>query len=1272
METSAPVFAHLHLHTEYSLLDGGNTVKKLVQRVRELGMDAVAVTDHGNLHAAVEFHTAAKAEGIKPILGIEAYVAPGERTLRAKTDTGPAGGFHLVLLAENETGWQNLLRLSSDAFLKGFYHKPRMDKSTLAQWSEGIIAINGHLGSSLAWHLVKFEETGDEAHFEAACDEARWHAETFGPNADGEPCFFVELQMHDVEMQQAINPHLVRLARELNLPLVGDNDAHYLGAEDHDAHDTLCCISMGRTKDDDSRLKYSPELWVKSPEQMERLFQDWPEAYENAGHIARRCNVDLDFDANHAPVVVAKGPDEAPGWDGKTDQTDWFNEWCTRFELLPFDAERDTHLDVETLERDCDRVLRLLCEGGLIWRYGDSVDAPVRARLERELKILADKHISAYFLIVWDFVNWARQRGIPANARGSGVGTMVGYVLGLSNACPEQYGLLFERFTDPDRSEYPDIDIDICQNGRGDVIRYVREKYGHVAQIITFGRLKARAAIKDVSRVFGLLPQEGQRIANLVPPELNITIDDALESGQDFKAEYEGNPQARRVIDEARKLEHHARHAGVHAAGVVVATQPLDSIVPLCRVSQSDDAVTQWDGPTCERMGLLKMDFLGLRTLSTMELAKRLIRETLSEEAIHEAVGRSASDEGPHPLDLERIPFDDQRVLGLFRRGETSGIFQFESGGMRQLLREMRPDRLEDLIAANALYRPGPMDLIPEYCARKHGETEVPAVHEVVDAFTEETYGIMVYQEQVMQIVHGLGDVPLREAYSLIKAISKKKEKVIDAARPKFIEGAAAKGMPEREAQKLFDLILRFAGYGFNKSHSTGYAIIAYQTAWLKTFYPVQYMAAVLTFESAARKTEEWAPYLDECRHVRFSDDTEQEPHRGIEILPPDINQSQASFTVIHQDGADTPTSLGGSIRFGLGAIKGVGTAAVEAIAAERERGGEYRSVWDLCERVSGRSANKGTLEALVSAGALDSLHGTELRAGLHATIEKAMKAGAERARDIASGQGALFGGPVEDETTAPMEDPPLERAAAWTKRQLLAAEREHLGFHISGHPLDEHERVVQVYGTSTISALGDKRDGARVVVGGIVSGCRIVTPSKGRNAGQRMAIITLQDRAGSIEAVLFPDAFRNCGELAVIDQVVLAVAETGDRNGDLQLVVERLISPADAPRFLTERIEVHLGRIDGGSEGELRTRLDMAAGLLRQSGGARVADGARPAEVYLHGDKGDSSLMWRSNLRIVPHDELIGQLQGLLGGDRVRLVGRVPDPPKDRRRPRY
>ena len=870
------------------------------------------------------------------------------------------------------------------------------------------------------------------------------------------------LQKHSVREQTMINPHLVRLARELDLPLVCDNDAHYLLESDWDTHDSLCCISMQKIKADENRLKYSRDLYVKSPQQMAEAFHDLPEVIENTAKIADRCNVDIDFDANHAPVVQivskydspAVGSGRRPGADRRLRMytsrwfTEWYKSFCAQFSLEPFDTEQDD-ADEDQLKEECDGALRMLAEAGAIWRYGrHGVTEEKRARLDRELKVLSDKLISAYFLICWDFVDWARAQGIPSNARGSGVGTMVGYVIGLSNACPIDYGLLFERFTDPDRTEYPDIDIDMCQDGRGDVINYVREKYGYVAQIITFGRLKARAAIKDVARVYGLAPGEGQRLANLVPNELNITLDDAMKKEPDLQAEYDEQPTVRTIIDTARALEDHARHAGIHAAGVVVATQPLENIVPLCRASGSEDAITQWDGPTCERVGLLKMDFLGLRTLSTIELAKKLVRETLSTEAICAAVGRDPND--GDPLDLERLAYDDARVLELFCRADTSGVFQFESGGMRKLLLDMKPDRLEDLIAANALFRPGPMDLIPQYCNRKHGREGVPSVHPIVDSFTAETYGIMVYQEQVMQIVHNLGDIPLRQAYSLIKAISKKKHDVIDAERPKFIEGAGAKGLSKDKASELFELILKFAGYGFNKSHSTGYAIIAYQTAYLKTYFPAQYMSAVLTYESGAKKIEDWAPYLEDCRNTRFPDHTEEAPHFGVAVKPPALNLSRADFAVVFDE--DEPRDhLHGHIRFGLGAIKGVGRSAITGIIEEREKNGPFRSMFEFCERVPSRVANKGTIEALIKSGAFDTLHGGDRRAAMLAAVDDAISAGQQAAEDRRSGQMSIFG-EVEEAT-------PEEEARGTTAAQCRSVRSTDNARAGEGHPRLPHLR---------------------------------------------------------------------------------------------------------------------------------------------------------------------------------------------------------------------
>ena len=1247
-------FAHLHLHSEYSLLDGGNKITDLIDRVKDLGMNAVAITDHGNLHGAVEFYTKARAADVKPILGIEAYVAPADRTDR--TPSGIAdGGFHLVLLAENDTGWRNLLKLSSDAFLHGFYYRPRMDKSTLAAHADGLIAINGHLGSSLAHHLLQYAQTNHEDHYRQALEEARWHAETFAPGADGAPRFFVEIQRHSVEQQQRINPLLLKLAGELDLPVVCDNDVHFLRAEDYDTHDSLCCISMQKTKDDASRLHYSPDLYLKSPGEMREQFADRPDAIENAARIAQRCSVQLDFSANHAPMVriVSDFHDLPLDADGarrvidafRCDQpigsSAWYQDFCSRFRLEPYDRHADD-LPPEQLKRQCDGALRLLAEAGAIWRYGsESLDDEKRRRLDRELAILADKLISAYFLIVWDFVSWARQQGIPAGARGSGVGTIVGYVLGLSNACPVEYGLLFERFTDPDRTEYPDIDIDICQHGRADVLNYVREKYGYVAQIITFGRLKARQAIKDVARVNGFSPSEGQRLSNLVPAELNITIDAALEKEPDFRAEYDNDPRVRAVIDTARALEDHARHAGVHAAGVVIATEPLDNIVPLCTVSGAEEAITQWDGPTCEKVGLLKMDFLGLRTLSTIELALKHIRDSLPEAAIWRAVGRAPEDGGLHPLDLERLPYDDQRVFERFRRADTAGIFQFESGGMRKLLLDMKPDRLEDLIAANALFRPGPMDLIPDYCLRKHGKQRVPSVHPIVDQFTAETYGIMVYQEQVMQIVHGLGDIPLRQAYTLIKAISKKKQGVINELRPRFIEGALNKGLSDTKAGELFDLIMKFAGYGFNKSHSTGYAIIAYQTAYLKTCFPAQYLAALLTFESGARKIEDWAPYLEDCRHTVWPDDAPDAPHIGIEVKPPDLNRSRADFSVVFEDG-EPHDNLHGHIRFGLGAVKGVGKGAIAGMIAERDAHGPFASLFEFCERVPPRVANKATIEALVRSGAFDSLHGRERRAAVAAAMDEAIASGHRAAEDRRSGQMSIFGAPAESRKAPGHAERPLPDVKPWDRMTLLAHEKETLGIHVSGHPLDDHAETLGNYTTATIADAANLPDESPVVLGGMLSRVRITMVKSGRSAGEKMAMITLQDKADPIDGVVFSSVYARTADRLGDNAIVLLVGRIDHSRGGVQIIVDEVLTLDEAPLHLARCLELTFR--DEPDDDGLTARMRRAAEILHRAADQRAgAPAGRLVEVIIQIITAGQRIALRPNgLRAVPDLSLI------------------------------
>ncbi len=1246
-------FVHLHLHSEYSLLDGGNRISRLLKHVKSLGMDAVAVTDHGNLHGAIEFYEKARAEGVKPILGIEAYVAPGDR--RDRTHTGiQDGGFHLVLLAETFAGWQNLLKLSTDSYREGFYYKPRMDKSTLAQWSEGLIAINGHLGSSLAFHLTRYLQSGqDREHWDAAVAEALWHKETFGVNAEGEPCFFVELQMHDVEEQRRINPLLVKLARQIDAPLVGDNDAHFMRAEDWESHDTLICISMGKEKHETERLHYSRELYVKSPEQMEVEFAELPEGPEalaNSVRIAQRCNVELDFKTSYAPLVLPTIPaDDFPYTGG--DRSEWFTRFCARFELKPFDGHTATEDEKIRAAAECDRLLRTLCEAGLIWRYGaEGVTDAIRERLDRELAILSAKSIAAYFLIVWDFVNWARQRGIPALARGSGVGTMVGYVLGLSNACPVRYGLLFERFTDPDRSEYPDIDIDICQDGRQEVIDYVRGKYGHVAQIITFGTLKARAAIKDVGRVFGLTPGERQRLADLVPEQLNITIEEALAKEPEFKREYESKPEVARVIDEAIRLEGHTRHAGVHAAGVVVATQPLETIVPLCRPTGSKfregDLITQWDGPTVEKVGLLKMDFLGLRTLSIMERCKRIVRETLSEEAIREAIGQH--DPSVDPLDLDRLSFDDPRVYEIFRKGETAGVFQFESGGMRNTLIDMKPDRLEDLIAAAALFRPGPMELIPSYNRRKHGTEAVPAVHEIVDRFTAETYGVMVYQEQIMQICHELGGLPLRQAYTLIKAISKKKQETINKERATFVAGAQQKGLSKPKADELYELILKFAGYGFNKSHSTGYAIVAYQTAFLKAYFPNQFMAAMLSYESQAQKTADWIIYLEEGRRMAFPDG-----HTGIIVRPPDVNLSDADFTVVFED--DEPHDVNhGHIRFGLKAIKGAGAKAVNAIIAERVRNGPYLGLYDFCERVPPGVVNKATVESLIKAGAFDSLYDPHARAALCEALEPALAAGASRAADRASGQGSLFGGADEPAEEAATTEPPLPRVQPWTDAECTRQEKEVLGLYLSSHPLDQWRETLRAFATCRTSAVANLPHRSTVILGGVLSRVRTVLTKKGQSAGRKMAILTVEDHEGSIEATVFSEAFAEFGPLLTPESILLLIGETDHARGAPQLLVSKVLPIDRAAAELAGSVEIRLRDTPDAPE-----TLEFLKGILGRHSANGGPGRAVPVRVRID-TEARRVLLEVEGLRVVPTPGLLSDLAGALGegGYRISSAG--------------
>ncbi|MGD1914576.1 MAG: DNA polymerase III subunit alpha [Phycisphaerales bacterium] len=1317
-------FAHLHLHTEYSLLDGGNRIDRLTDRIADLGTPAVAVTDHGNMFGAVAFYEACRKRGVRPILGVEAYVCPPGRPRQDRTYTGVSdGGYHLVLLAENITGWNNLMLLCSQAYLTGFYFKPRIDRDLLEEHSSGLIAINGHLGSELGEHLLRYVRSGSKTDLEAAEESIAWHKRVFADEGTG-PRSFCELQ-HHIPEQVSINPHVIELARKHDVPLVCDNDAHFLRAEDHDAHDTLICISMGKNKHDQERLRYTPELYVKSPEQMRELFEGeygdvGVEACDNTLRIAARCDVELPIGANHAPVVVVRTPDKLPdsqdkGYNG--DLTAWYKDYCSRFELEP---AADAGLDHDELNEQCDDALRSLAEGGMVWRYGpqimthrhkhaegqpetEAARAKAKdtdgfdkwARLNRELKILADKSISAYFLIVWDFVNWGRARGIPALARGSGVGTMVGYVLGLSNACPVKYGLLFERFTDPDRSEYPDIDIDLCQDGRGDVIRYVREKYGHVAQIITFGTLKARAAVRDVSRVLAVSLPVADRLAKLIPEQLNITLDKAEEQEPDFADAAQGKREAlaklneklpaeqhadkdtiQRLIANAKVMEGQARHASVHAAGVIVATRPLHELVPLYKQSGSgeDEAITQWDGPTCEKMGLLKMDFLGLRTLSVIERARKLITDAMDDEAVYAAVGRDKADGGPHPLDLARLTYADPTVFDMFTRGDSTGVFQFESGGMRRLLMEMKPDRLEDLIAANALFRPGPMDLIPAYNKRKHGTEPVPKVHESVDRFTAETYGVMVYQEQVMQIVHELGGIPLRAAYSLIKAISKKKAKIIDAERPKFIDGAQTQGLSKDKAEELFELILKFAGYGFNKSHSTGYAIVAYQTAYLKTYFPAPYMAAFLSFESQAQKVADWLPYLEDCKRTRVIDPKTGEVVRtGIEVAPPDINLSGEDFEVVYGESEPHDASHG-HIRFGMKAIKGAGGGAIEAIvkARQREDGPEpFRDLFDFCERVPLRSVNKATIESLIKAGAFDNVHSRDDRAAMVASIDPAVSAGQTAAADRAAGQGGLFGGGAAEEAPSPA----LVSIEPWGEQETLRHEKETLGFYVSSHPLEQWGPWIRAFAPHELGQLAEVEQGRRVIAGIMVQSTRVIVARSGRSAGQKMGILTVEDTTGTADAVLFTDAYQKYHHLLEDDSPKFVLGRLDRSRGDAQIIVEQL-APIEAVPLEGGRLRLYVrdSRLNGNGPRALDEVHQLAQRHdASKKNGAPVGAPSSPLEVVVCiGDAEPIAVPSTNPAKVSLEPEFISAVEGVLGPQSARLFEGVAVDVQDKRRNGY
>ncbi|RPF49849.1 DNA polymerase III catalytic subunit DnaE type [Thermodesulfitimonas autotrophica] len=1048
-------FVHLHVHTEYSLLDGAARIRDVVKRAKELGMPALAITDHGAMYGVVEFYKACLKEEIKPILGCEVYVAP--RSMADRTPKVDDNLYHLVLLAENETGYRNLMEIVSLAFTEGFYYKPRVDKYLLSRKSRGLIALSGCTAGEVAAHLL-------DGSLALARQAAGTYREIFGPDN-----FFLELQDHGLPEQRRINPELIRLSRDLGIPLVATNDVHYVNLSDAEIQDILLCIQTGKTLDDPKRLRFqSNQLYLKSAAEMAALFPELPDALARTLEIAERCNVKLTFGEHHLPAY--------PVPEGQTPAT----------------------------------FLRELCYAGFKRRYPDPPEGALE-RLEYELRVIEQMGYPSYFLIVWDLIRFARENGILVGpGRGSAAGSLVAYCLGITNIDPLRYGLLFERFLNPERVSLPDIDTDFCYELRGKVIEYVFHRYGadRVAQIATFGTMAARAAIRDVGRALGLPYGDVDRVARLVPGEPKMTVAKACELSPELAELAAGDPTVKRLLDIASRVEGMPRHASTHAAGVVIAPEPLTNFLPLHRVADGTVA-TQFTMEAVEELGLLKMDILGLRTLSVIGDTLKLVKE-------HRGV----------TVDIDNPPLDDPATYELLCQGETAGVFQFESSGMRNLLRELRPSTFEDLVALVALYRPGPLGsgMVEDFIRRKHGQTPVSYLHPALEPILKETYGVILYQEQVMKIASILAGFSLGEADLLRRAMGKKKPEIIAGLRSRFIEGAVKNGIDAQLAGEIFDLMEYFAGYGFNKSHSAAYALVAYQTAYLKANYTVEYMAALLT--SVRDRAEKVAAYVEECRRL------------GLKVLPPDVNESGRNFTVVS-----------GGIRFGLAAIKNVGDTAVEAIIAAREEGGPFRDFGDFCARMNPRVINRRVLESLARAGAFTSLgHG---RRQVLAVLDEGLELAQRSAKEKESGQLTLFG-ELSGAGYVLRIDPALPE---FPQQELLAMEKELLGLYITGHPLAEYREVLRALTTVQAADLAELEANGPLKAGGLIVAVRRYRTKK----GEPMAVVQLEDLTGVIEVVVFPQVFQECRQLLKPEAVIIVSGRKAKGTERIRVVADEV-----------------------------------------------------------------------------------------------------------------
>ena len=1115
-------FTHLHLHTGYSLLDGSSKIPELVRRVKELGMDACAITDHGVMYGVIEFYKACKAEGIKPIIGCEVYVAPGSRFEKGKEKSAERYN-HLILLAENDTGHKNLMKLVSRGFTEGFYYKPRVDYELLSEYHEGIIASSACLAGIVPTKL----RNGD---YEGAKEEAMRLQQIFGENN-----FFLELQDHGLSEQKFVNQGLMRISSETGIPLVATNDCHYLYKEDAEAHDVLICIQTQKNVYDEDRMKYEGgQFYVKSPEEMEEVFHYIPEAIHNTEEIARRCNVEIEFGKYHLP--------QYPVPDGYTSLS----------------------------------YLNKLCEDGFKKRY-EGVDADNEASLRERLKYETDTISSMgfvdYFLIVWDYINFAKENHIAVGpGRGSAAGSIVAYCLGITGVDPIRYNLLFERFLNPERVTMPDIDVDFCVLRRQEVIDYVTEKYGRekVVQIVTFGTMAAKMVIRDVGRALDLPYSFCDKVAKMIPNELKMNIDKALLINPDLKRLYDEDEEAKKLIDLSRRLEGLPRHTSIHAAGVVISKREVDRYVPVS--TSSDGAVTtQYTMETIEQLGLLKMDFLGLRNLTVIEKAVEL-------------VNRNRKKEGRDELDIEKIDMEDENIYLMISEGRTEGVFQLESPGMTSFMKKLRPDNIEDIIAGISLYRPGPMEFIDDYINGKRNAATIEYDCEELVPILKSTYGCIVYQEQVMQIVRDLAGYSYGQSDLLRRAMSKKKDSVMKEERKNFVYGDESKGIPgcvangvsEQVANKIYDKMIDFAKYAFNRSHAAAYAFITYQTAYLKYYYPKEYMAALLT--SVMSNTGKVSEYILSGKEM------------GIAILPPDVNEGEGNFT-----------TASGGIRYGMSAIKGLGENVTDAIVRDREERGPYKSLTDLIERLSG-SINKKGLEALIKSGALDGLSGT--RREKMAVYEQVLDSISHEKHSKMAGQLSLFDiAPKDELSTLEVKMPVLGEFDVETK---LAFEKEMLGVYLSGHPLESYQDMLKsVCNATSLDFAYDEEEGMVNVAPGkdyILGGIASVVNIKLTRNNQRMAFITLEDLVGSVEVIVFPRDFEKYKDLIEEGRkYIIAGKASLEENDAAKLIAGKIIPFEELPREVwlqfenkaeLEKVEDELNKIFEGNKGNARVML--------------------------------------------------------------------------------